>query len=220
MTITKCKPYIELAASIAAIITSVIIPIYSVYAPSDSFTAVYHIDPVAFPAAQWVTSDPTIDNAKNPPLATSGQSALKEKSKELLTVVIKNNGQEVRHNVSIDISYVKQLGGVGIASQPIGITGLEKWSSPIFKDTDNSLQFTELPYIPAKGSIQLSIWGQFDSLFQTMEVRSAEGMASVVEGAITSGWRLILFSNLWWIATLFFLIVGLVLLRGFERRKI
>jgi hypothetical protein len=138
---------------------------------------------------------------------------------KLMILTIQNNGPATRHSVSLRVSLVRQFTGVGATSTPTSLLNGTQWRTPTFLEDQSALEFQAIPELPVNGLIQISIWGNFDDLFRSVEVRSSEGAARVQEGAAVYGWSLWLISNLWWIGTLLSLALVIIFLRKLESKR-
>src|ERR1017187_6758871 len=212
--------HFTLLMSLTSFASAVLIPVYKHFSTPKPFTAAYHVQEVSLPS---MVASPSVPSAPTPrrrkeDTAETAPSRFWTNSKALLRLSISNNGAAARHAVSIRISFVHQFGAVGVRSMPF-LMEIDKWRDPVFRESDQVLEFSSVSELPVASSVQLSIWGQFDEVFRCIEVRSAEGTADIEEQELLSGWPVTLAANLWWAATLICLGLGLLLLRSYEHRR-
>lgn len=206
--------YLSLVLSLASFLSAILIPVWKYFASPEPFVADYQFEPITMPGGFLSRRQLPGANA-----AAQGLDRLLKNSTELLALKIQNNGPTARHEVSIRISFVHQFTGVGVTSTPSSIVDNSKWRDPVFREDQAALEFATLSEFPVSGVIQLSIWGQFDSVFHDVQVRSSEGSARAQEGTVVSGWPLFLVSNFWWISTLICVALAIVFLRSFELQR-
>ena len=126
----KLDQWLTLAGSGVALLTGFLIPVYH-YATPNPFTVQFHFQEITLPSnLLGVPTPKPLGRTQSSRPAEDLQRFL-DNSSQILSLTIQNVGSASRHNVSVRLLSVMQLGGVGLKSAPSAIPGLESWLRPM-----------------------------------------------------------------------------------------
>jgi hypothetical protein len=213
------RDWFPLFASVVSFIASIIIPIINFAVTPTPFAATVHYEALSLPSVitkSWPFPASMKGGTKGPPKTVP---ATFEPPQEVLVVTVSNVGTSVRHNVNMTVENLLTFAGIELGPLNQSTAVAKTWRTPKFQEESGKLLLPSISELPAGTAFQVFIWGHYKVFGPQVELRSDEGLGSVVTQYKISGWPLLLALNAWWIVMVLCVGAGIWFLKRFNERQ-